>query len=155
MAYSKPSVRQFDAPTSSDPPPTNSSSNPRLPSTSRIPPPSLPSIRTDASGYLLSSSLWLEPPSTFPPMSRTRSLSTSTSSSTDSYDSELELEADREAQLQFEESLKQLQSLVNLVLVPWVSRYFGRKWSYYRKLSLYSLSILLPFSARLGGEERS
>ncbi|GAA5981954.1 hypothetical protein JCM5350_006578 [Sporobolomyces pararoseus] len=62
-------------------------------------------------------------------MPRSRSSSTtSTSSSLESYDSEAEA---REAQLQFEESLRQLQSLVNLVVVPWVSRYFGRKWSYY------------------------
>ncbi|BGP22129.1 hypothetical protein JCM10295v2_001007 [Rhodotorula toruloides] len=36
-----------------------------------------------------------------------------------------------EAQLQWEESVRQLQALVNLVAVPWVSRYFGRKWAYW------------------------
>lgn len=39
-----------------------------------------------------------------------------------------------EAQLQWEESVRQLQALVNLVAVPWVSRYFGRKWAYWRAL---------------------
>ncbi|GAA5901764.1 Mim2p [Sporobolomyces salmoneus] len=65
-------------------------------------------------------------------MSRSRSSSTSSSgylsSASSSYDSSYEA---NEAQLQFEESLRQLQTLVNLVVVPWVSRYFGRKWSYY------------------------
>jgi hypothetical protein len=75
------------------------------------------------------------------PQTRFRSRSSSTTStstsssrisaSSESYDSDDD-EID-EAQLQFEESLRQLQSLVNLVLVPWVSRYFGRKWSYYRE----------------------
>ncbi|GAA6009819.1 hypothetical protein JCM11491_000827 [Sporobolomyces phaffii] len=62
-------------------------------------------------------------------MSRSRSSSTSSSLYTsDSYDSAAEAD---EAQRQFDESVRQLQSLVNLVVVPWVSRYFGRKWSYY------------------------
>ncbi|GAA5936983.1 Mim2p [Sporobolomyces koalae] len=102
---------------------------------------------TDFEGYL-SSSQWLEPPRTFPPkrqdpttMSgrnpRSRSTSSTSSirylSSSDDDEEETEDEDDyyeREAQLQFEESVRQLQALVNLVVVPWVSRYFGRKWSY-------------------------
>ncbi|GAA5863425.1 hypothetical protein JCM1840_007522 [Sporobolomyces johnsonii] len=59
--------------------------------------------------------------------------SSSTSSSrsdesTSSWDSEREA---LEAQLQWEDSVRQLQALVNLVVVPWVSRYFGRKWAYW------------------------
>ncbi|GAA5826022.1 hypothetical protein JCM3770_001198 [Rhodotorula araucariae] len=48
--------------------------------------------------------------------------------STSSWDSEREAV---EAQLQWEESVRQLQALVNLVAVPWISRYFGRKWAYF------------------------
>lgn len=100
-------------------------------------------------------SAWIDPPSslelkastmeTF--RSRSRSLSSATSGylSTDrDDDSEYDSDDDeaREAQLQFEESLRQLQSLVNLVIVPWVSRYFGRKYSYYRlSFSLYTTSF--------------
>lgn len=52
---------------------------------------------------------------------------TSSSWSSSSWDSEL---AAREAQLQWDESMRQLQALLNLVAVPWISRYFGRKWAY-------------------------
>ncbi|BGP37207.1 hypothetical protein JCM10449v2_001112 [Rhodotorula kratochvilovae] len=48
--------------------------------------------------------------------------------SASSWDSEQEA---LEAQLQWEESVRQLQALVNLVAVPWISRYFGRKWAYF------------------------
>ncbi|GAA5969366.1 hypothetical protein JCM3765_001284 [Sporobolomyces pararoseus] len=120
--------------TLSAPPPLEALDQPFLTSSSSESPHSLSSsshlpLQTDSEGYL-SPSAWLAPPTSFPPsMPRSRSSSTtSTSSSIDSYDSEAEA---REAQLQFEESLRQLQSLVNLVVVPWVSRYFGRKWSYY------------------------
>ncbi|KPV77050.1 uncharacterized protein RHOBADRAFT_42263 [Rhodotorula graminis WP1] len=51
----------------------------------------------------------------------------STTSSSSSWDFEREA---HEAQLQWDESVRQLQALVNLVAVPWVSRYFGRKWAY-------------------------
>ncbi|GAA5852671.1 hypothetical protein JCM9279_004948 [Rhodotorula babjevae] len=47
--------------------------------------------------------------------------------STSSWDSEREA---HEAQLQWDDSVRQLQALLNLVAVPWVSRYFGRKWAY-------------------------
>ena len=50
-------------------------------------------------------------------------------SSTSSWDSAREA---HEAQLQWDESVRQLQALLNLVAVPWVSRYFGRKWAYSR-----------------------
>ncbi|GAA5873342.1 hypothetical protein JCM3774_005948 [Rhodotorula dairenensis] len=52
---------------------------------------------------------------------------TSSSWSSSSWDSEL---AAREAQLQWDESMRQLQALLNLVAVPWIARYFGRKWAY-------------------------
>ncbi|GAA5960290.1 hypothetical protein JCM21900_000937 [Sporobolomyces salmonicolor] len=76
--------------------------------------------------------------STRPPPHRQRRRSSSASSSStssscsdesiSSWDSEREA---LEAQLQWEESVRQLQALVNLVVVPWVSRYFGRKWAYW------------------------
>ncbi|GAA5979129.1 hypothetical protein JCM10908_002814 [Rhodotorula pacifica] len=52
---------------------------------------------------------------------------TSSSWSSSSWDSEL---AAREAQLQWDESMRQLQALLNLVAIPWIARYFGRKWAY-------------------------
>ncbi|POY73515.1 hypothetical protein BMF94_3452 [Rhodotorula taiwanensis] len=105
-------------------------------------------------GYL--SPTWVEPPSGWPPhqangtslfqkppRSRRRQrsssvsgsdtesaasdLETSSTWSSSSWDSEL---AAREAQLQWDESMRQLQALLNLVAVPWIARYFGRKWAY-------------------------
>lgn len=58
---------------------------------------------------------------------------TSSSWSSSSWDSEL---AAREAQLQWDESMRQLQALLNLVAIPWISRYFGRKWAYSCKSAL-------------------
>ena len=109
-----------------------------LPLPSPLVPPKTPP-KPSTSDYISSSS-WIEPPQPQPQtkMTRSRSPSTSSSSSSSSEGStdlyETDSEADHEAQLQFEESVRQLQSLVNLVIVPWVSRYFGRKWSYYREL---------------------
>ncbi|GAA6000803.1 hypothetical protein JCM10207_004667 [Rhodosporidiobolus poonsookiae] len=60
--------------------------------------------------------------------------SSSTSSSLASSDAsswDSDYEAELEAQRQWEESLRQLNALVSLVVVPYVSRYFGRKWSYW------------------------
>ncbi|GAA5918247.1 hypothetical protein JCM1841_005331 [Sporobolomyces salmonicolor] len=71
-----------------------------------------------------------------PHRQRRRSSSASSSSTSSSFPDESisswdsEREA-LEAQLQWEESVRQLQALVNLVVVPWVSRYFGRKWAYW------------------------
>ena len=118
-----------------------------LPLPSPLVPPKTPP-KPSTSDYISSSS-WIEPPQPQPQTKMTRSRSpSSTSSSSSSSGSDLyetDSEADNEAQLQFEESVRQLQSLVNLVVVPWVSRYFGRKWSYYRMsisiLHLYSLSL--------------
>ncbi|GAA5826096.1 hypothetical protein JCM11251_007164 [Rhodosporidiobolus azoricus] len=62
------------------------------------------------------------------------SASSSSGGSTSSWDSSSETDTEDyelEAQLQWEESLRQLNALVNLVAVPWLSRYFGRKWSYW------------------------
>ncbi|GAA5850858.1 hypothetical protein JCM8547_009110 [Rhodosporidiobolus lusitaniae] len=108
------------------------------------PSPSLQLPSSAADGYLSPS--WVVPPDwPLPPSHSMPSLSsssrrdsissvssssssTASSSSTSSWDSEA---AEREAQLQWEESLRQLNALVNLVAVPWISRYFGRKWAYW------------------------
>ncbi|GEM09360.1 hypothetical protein Rt10032_c07g3377 [Rhodotorula toruloides] len=129
--------------------------SPGLSSSSSAPPPLPP---TSSDGYI--SPDWVVPPawpnegcSTSPRSKRSRmasqrrtSLSTlSTASSgpsepADSDDSDSDGYSDSswnteqeelEAQLQWEESVRQLQALVNLVAVPWVSRYFGRKWAYW------------------------
>lgn len=120
-----------------------SSIDPSLPLPSPLVPPKTPP-RPSTSDYI--SSDWAQPPSKpQESMTRSRSSSTSSTSSSNSTSSSLyetDSEADNEAQLQFEESVRQLQSLVNLVVVPWVSRYFGRKWSYYRmSTSLNPLSV--------------
>ncbi|GAA6030098.1 hypothetical protein JCM8097_009254 [Rhodosporidiobolus ruineniae] len=136
---------------------------------------SSPQPPTDSSGYL--SPTWAVPPD-WPPqssytsshkpssMSRRRSSvsssvssgsSASSSSSTSSWDSDYE--AELEAQKQWEESLRQLNALVNLVAVPWLSRYFGRKWAYWlferylgiglgKRFWLGPLSIYAPTSWR-------
>ncbi|GAA6059647.1 hypothetical protein JCM10212_004150 [Sporobolomyces blumeae] len=73
--------------------------------------------------------------------------STSSSSSTASTSSSLysDTSSALDAQLQFEESVRQLQSLVNLVVVPWVSRYFGRKWAYSLFERYLNLGLGKPF----------
>ncbi|PPQ64759.1 hypothetical protein CVT26_002703 [Gymnopilus dilepis] len=48
-------------------------------------------------------------------------------SSTDSYDSDEEY---RLAQQEWEESLQQLQQLVAVVLLPYVGKWLGRRWSH-------------------------
>ncbi|KAF9015489.1 hypothetical protein BDQ17DRAFT_1341154 [Cyathus striatus] len=49
--------------------------------------------------------------------------------STSSHDSEDE--EYRLAQQEWEESLKQLQQLVSIVLLPFFGKWLGRKWSYW------------------------
>jgi hypothetical protein len=48
--------------------------------------------------------------------------------SDDGYDSDEEYAL---AQKEWEESLAQLQQLVSIVLLPFVGRWLGRKWSYW------------------------
>lgn len=55
------------------------------------------------------------------------SLSSSSSSSDDGYDSDEEL---RIAQQEWEENLRQLQLLLSVVLLPYVGKWFGRKWAH-------------------------
>jgi hypothetical protein len=54
------------------------------------------------------------------------------SSSTESFDSD---DDDYDAQREWETNLEQLQMLLTMVLVPFVGKYFGRKFAYWSKAS--------------------
>ncbi|KAJ3552029.1 hypothetical protein NM688_g4371 [Phlebia brevispora] len=54
----------------------------------------------------------------------------SISLSDDSYDSD---EEERLAQLEWEESLEQLQQLFAVVLLPYLGKWLGRRWSHWGK----------------------
>jgi hypothetical protein len=56
--------------------------------------------------------------------------STSSASLSDGYDSEDEYMI---AQREWEESLEQLKQLASIVLMPFVGRWLGRKWSFWGK----------------------
>ena len=62
--------------------------------------------------------------------------SVSLASDADSYDSD---EEDRLAELEWRESLAQLQQLFSIVLLPYLGKWLGRRWSYWG-VSLFSLS---------------
>ncbi|KID98827.1 hypothetical protein MAJ_05208, partial [Metarhizium majus ARSEF 297] len=51
----------------------------------------------------------------------------STSSST----SDVYSDADSDAQAEWDRSLEQLQLLLTMMIVPWVGKYFGRKFAYW------------------------
>ena len=50
--------------------------------------------------------------------------------------SELYSEADSDAEAEWERSLEQLQLILTMVLVPWMGKYFGRKFAYWSKCRL-------------------
>ncbi|KAK4052172.1 hypothetical protein OIV83_002467 [Microbotryomycetes sp. JL201] len=93
------------------------------------------------SGYLSES--WLVPPATdWPPLGlvrRRRSASsrsdvTDASSASSSGSSQSSWDSVRQAQedqLQWEESIRQLQLLINVVLIPFAAKWAGRKWAYW------------------------
>lgn len=58
-------------------------------------------------------------------------------SSTSSYDSDEEY---RLAQEEWEESLQQLKQLVSVVLLPFVGKWMGRRWSHWGVSSLFRFS---------------
>lgn len=60
-------------------------------------------------------------------------------SSTSSYDSDEEY---RLAQEEWEESLQQLKQLVSVVLLPFVGKWMGRRWSHWGASSLPRLDHL-------------
>lgn len=53
------------------------------------------------------------------------------STSTESFESD---EDDYNAQKEWEQSLEQLQLLMTMILVPFVGKYFGRKFAYWSTL---------------------
>ncbi|KAI0756709.1 hypothetical protein C8Q80DRAFT_1264732 [Daedaleopsis nitida] len=57
-----------------------------------------------------------------------QSLDTVSVSSDDSYDSD---EEERLLELEWQESLEQLKQLFSIVLLPWVGKWLGRRWSYW------------------------
>lgn len=42
-------------------------------------------------------------------------------------------EADSDAQAEWERSLEQLQLILTMILVPWMGKYFGRKFAYWSR----------------------
>ncbi|OBZ78800.1 hypothetical protein A0H81_00858 [Grifola frondosa] len=64
-------------------------------------------------------------------------------SSGGSYDSD---EEDRIAEEEWRESLEQLQQLFAIVLMPYLGKWLGRRWSYWGELyfsSYYSMVLML------------
>jgi hypothetical protein len=59
----------------------------------------------------------------------------STASDSDDYS-----DADSDAQAEWDRSLEQLQLLLTMMIVPWMGKYFGRKFAYWSKSSLCSHS---------------
>ena len=57
-----------------------------------------------------------------------QSLDTISVSSDGSYDSD---EEDRLLEQEWQESLEQLQQLFSIVLLPWLGKWLGRRWSYW------------------------
>lgn len=47
--------------------------------------------------------------------------------------SDIYSDADSEAQAEWERSLEQLQLLLTMMIVPWMGKYFGRKFAYWSK----------------------
>ncbi|KEY65019.1 hypothetical protein S40285_01307 [Stachybotrys chlorohalonatus IBT 40285] len=45
--------------------------------------------------------------------------------------SDIYSDADSEAQAEWERSLEQLQLLLTMMIVPWMGKYFGRKFAYW------------------------
>ncbi|KAI9167653.1 hypothetical protein HJFPF1_03786 [Paramyrothecium foliicola] len=58
--------------------------------------------------------------------------------------SELYSEADSDAQAEWERSLEQLQLLLTMLIVPWMGKYFGRKFAYWSKQPVAGSRTLQP-----------
>ncbi|KAI0931891.1 hypothetical protein AcW1_000830 [Taiwanofungus camphoratus] len=63
-------------------------------------------------------------------------------SSQDSYDSD---EEDRIAEQEWKESLEQLQQLFSIVLLPYLGKWLGRKWSYWAYARYVRLGLGMSF----------
>lgn len=59
-------------------------------------------------------------------------------------------DADSEAQAEWERSLEQLQLILTMMIVPWMGKFFGRKFAYWSELS----SGLVGFIKRLESTPR-
>lgn len=60
--------------------------------------------------------------------------------------SDLYSEADSDAQAEWERSLEQLQLLLTMMIVPFVGKYFGRKFAYWSKAArIFPASLWLRF----------
>lgn len=60
-----------------------------------------------------------------------------------------------DAQAEWERSLEQVQMLLTMVLVPWMGKYFGRKFAYWSKLPYTrnkTRRMSRPVCARQDGE---
>ena len=55
-----------------------------------------------------------------------------------SYD---ELEEELEAQREWEESLEQLQQLFSIVLLPYLGKWLGRRWSHWGMFSTHAVPL--------------
>jgi hypothetical protein len=64
-------------------------------------------------------------------------------SSDTSYDAEEDYHL---AQQEWEESLQQLHQLLTVVLMPFMGKWLGRRWSYWGQLSLCNLIVLFLMS---------
>lgn len=56
----------------------------------------------------------------------------------------LDSEADSEAQAEWERSLEQLQLLLTMVIVPFVGKYFGRKFAYWSQFPVPTKIVAGP-----------
>ena len=72
-----------------------------------------------------------------------QSLDTISNPSDDSYDSD---EDDRLAEQEWRESIQQLQQLLSIVLLPYLGKWLGRRWSYWGMSlpSFYRHPIFVP-----------
>ena len=74
-----------------------------------------------------------------------QSLDTISNSSSDSYDED---EDDRLAEIEWQESLQQLRQLLSIVLLPYLGKWLGRRWSYWGtyKPPFYRCHIFTPIA---------
>lgn len=63
-------------------------------------------------------------------------------SSIDSSDYASSDDGESDAQKEWEANLQQLEMMLTMVIVPWVGKYFGRKFAYWSRLSCFMLSYI-------------
>lgn len=62
--------------------------------------------------------------------------------------SEIYSDADSEAQEEWERSLEQLQLLLTMIIIPFVGKYFGRRFAYWGEHPFHCACTHVPASAR-------